>query len=94
MKIPKEELYGLTSQMRRAAVSVPYNIVEGCARSSQVEYSRFFEMALGSLRELNYQFSLAFRLGFIKDKDNNISECKAKLNEALKILAALFMTMR
>jgi four helix bundle protein len=94
MKIPKEELYGLTSQMRRAAVSVPSNIIEGCARSSQVEYSRFLEMALGSPRELNYQFSLAFRLGFIKDMDNNISACKAKLNEALKILAALFMTMR
>ena len=94
MKFPKEEIYGITSQMRRAAVSVPSNIVEGCARSSQVEYSRFLEMALGSLRELNYQFSLSFRLGFIKDKDDNISNCQAKLNEALKILAALYITMR
>lgn len=55
---PKEEVYGLTSQMRRAAVSVPSNIVEGCARKSQAEYLRYLDMAFGSLRELKYQFSM------------------------------------
>ena len=51
-KFPKEEVYGLTSQMRRAAVSVPSNIVEGCARESQAEYARFLGIAFGSLRKL------------------------------------------
>ncbi len=59
---PKEEMYGLTSQMRRAAISVASNIVEGCARESLIEYRRFLEMSFGSLKELHYQFSVATRL--------------------------------
>lgn len=63
----KEEIYGLTSQMRRAAVSVASNNVEGCSRESQSEYLRFLEIAFGSLRELHYQFSLSIRLGYLND---------------------------
>ncbi|MCD5398002.1 four helix bundle protein, partial [candidate division NPL-UPA2 bacterium] len=58
---PREELYGITSQIRRAAISVPSNIVEGCARESEAEYLRFLEIAFGSLRELHYQFDLSKR---------------------------------
>jgi four helix bundle protein len=52
---PKEEIYGLTSQMRRASISVPSNIVEGCARETQADYIRFLYIAFGSLKELHYQ---------------------------------------
>lgn len=62
---PKSEQFGLTAQMRRAAVSAASNIVEGCARNSESEYLRFLDMAYGSARELQYQASLAFRLGFL-----------------------------
>ena len=68
-RFPKEELYGLTSQIRQAAVSVPSNIVEGCARESEADYLRFLGIAFGSLRELHYQLSLAKRLNFMTEKD-------------------------
>ena len=91
-KFPKEEVYGLTSQMRRAAVSVPSNIVEGCARESQAEYLRFLEIAFGSLRELHYQFGLARRLGYTHEPD--VPECDATIVEAEKVLNALIRSMR
>jgi len=91
-KFPKEEMYGLTSQMRRAAVSVPSNIVEGCARESQAEYLRFLVIAFGSLRELHYQLGLSKRLGYSDEHD--ISNCGSKIVEAEKVLGALLRSMR
>jgi four helix bundle protein len=91
-EFPKEEIYGLTSQMRRAAISVPSNIVEGCARESQAEYVRFLEIAFASLRELHYQFGLAKRLGYCDEVV--FSNCEAKIVETEKVLGALVQTMR
>ena len=89
---PKEELYGLTSQMRRAAVSVPSNIVEGCARNSQLDYLRFLTIAFGSLRELHYQLGLSKRLGFLKKQDSSLIE--PKVVEAEKVLNGLIRSLR
>jgi four helix bundle protein len=89
---PKEEQYGLTSQMRRAAVSVPSNIVEGCTRSSQTDYLRFLTIAYGSLRELRYQLSLSKRLGFLNSNDPLLVE--EKLLEAEKVMNGLIRAVK
>jgi len=89
---PQDEIYGLTSQMRRAAVSVPSNIVEGCARESQVEFLRFLEMAFSSLRELHYQFGISKRLGYVRE--NNYPGCELKLVESEKVLGAFIRSLR
>jgi four helix bundle protein len=91
-KFPKDELYGLTSQMRRAAVSVPSNIVEGCARDTQADYRRFLTVAFGSLRELHYQLSLSQRLGILSDQDYSI--ITPKIVEAEKVLNGLIRSLR
>lgn len=64
---PKEELFGLTSQIRRATVSLPSNIVEGKARGSKKDYRRFLLMARGSLEEVKYQLLLAKDLEYINE---------------------------
>jgi len=91
-RFPKEEIFGLTSQIRRAAVSVPSNIVEGCARDSETEYLRFLNIAFGSLRELHYQITLSKRLGFLRNEDSSLLE--AKVVETEKGLNGLIRALR
>jgi four helix bundle protein len=65
---PKSELFGLTSQVRRATVSVPANIVEGCGRSSERDFLRFLGIAFASVREVGYLIDLSNRLGFVDEQ--------------------------
>jgi len=64
---PQSELYGLTSQIRRASASIPANIAEGCGRSGDAELARFFQIAMGSASELEYHILLAKDLGFMDE---------------------------
>lgn len=72
---PKEEIYGLTSQLRRCSVSIPSNIAEGAGRSSIKEFSRFLSIALGSLAELETQMIISNRLDYVSnDNFDNLLE--------------------
>lgn len=87
---PRAKQFGLTSQIRRAAVSIPSNIVEGCGRSSVADYLRFLDIAFGSLRELEYQSSLVYRLGYVPD----FEPFAAIITETSKVLGALIRSLR
>ncbi len=89
---PREELYGLTSQIRRAAMSVPTNIAEGCGRDSNVEFQRFLAIALGSASEVEYQLLLAKDLGFIVAADYD--RLYSMLGEVQRMLSALFQKVK
>ncbi|HEY6307726.1 MAG TPA: four helix bundle protein [Candidatus Angelobacter sp.] len=66
---PREEIYGLTSQLRRAAVSMGANLAEGCGRRTSSELARFVRIAMGSASELDYHLLLSRDLGFLRDED-------------------------
>lgn len=89
---PASERFGLTSQTRRAAVSVAANIVEGCARSTGPDYLRFLVIAYGSARELEYEISLCVRLGYLGDEA--AVELDRLCTETAKALNALVRALR
>jgi four helix bundle protein len=71
MNFPKEELYGLTNQIRRAAISIPSNIAEGFGRSSKNEFKRFLQISVGSIFELQTQLEIAKNLNFLSEDNYN-----------------------
>lgn len=85
-KFPNSELYGLVSQMRRSAVSIPSNLAEGAARFSDNETIRFIDISIGSLAELETQVIIAKELDYIKDN--------TKIIEKIKQLNAMYIGLR
>ncbi|MGK0388508.1 MAG: four helix bundle protein [Maribacter sp.] len=88
---PKEEMFGLTNQMRRAAVSIPSNIAEGCGRGTNRQLAQYLDIAQGSSTELETQTILAFDLGFISE--NQKEEHCQKINEVQKMIRGFKRTL-
>lgn len=86
---PKSELYGLTNQMRRAAVSIPSNIAEGSSRKSRKEFIQFLYIASGSASELETQLIIAEKLNYFQD-----SELFGKIIEIRKMLSGLISSLK
>jgi four helix bundle protein len=79
-KLPRDEIYGLTSQLRRAAVSVPSNIAEGAAGRSSIQFRNYLSVAIGSLNELATQLEILWRIGYfdrraVPDVETLVDEC-------------------
>ncbi len=91
-KFPKDELYGITSQIRRACSSIPTNIAEGCGKDSQSELSRFLQIAMGSSSELDYLLMLAHELTYIDD--NVYLETSKELIEVRRMLNAFIRKIK
>jgi four helix bundle protein len=91
-RFPKEELYGLTSQLRRASASIAANIAEGFGRGGNVELARFLQIAIGSAFEVEYHILLAKDLGLITKERNELLE--EHIIEIKRMLAALLLKVR
>lgn len=91
-RFPADERFGLTSQMRRGAVSVAANIAEGCGRSSDRDFANFLHIALGSANELGYFLLLARDLGMLSTDEQ--SQLGQRVEEVRRMLLALIATVR
>ena len=86
---PKEEIFGLTAQIRRAAASVPANIAEGAARKGTAELIQFLHIANGSLSELDTHLELSHRLGYLADKNPLQQQLDDVQNQLLNVITSL-----
>ncbi|MGD0268330.1 MAG: four helix bundle protein [Candidatus Sulfotelmatobacter sp.] len=89
---PKEEMYGLTSQLRRASASIGENIAEGCGRRSDAEMKRFTQIARGSANEVEYHLLLAKDLSLLTNEEHQDSG--AKVMEIQRMLASLVQSLK
>mgnify|MGYP000903194191 CR=1 FL=1 len=90
-KFPKEEVYGITSQIRRAIVSIPTNLAEGCGRGSDRDFAKFAQIAFGSANESEYLILLSNELGFIDKTDSD--ELTEKVTEIKRMLTSLIKNL-
>ena len=89
---PRSEQFGITIQMRRSALSVASNIAEGAARQTKKEFTQFLHMAQGSLSELDTQFEISEKLGYLKKE--NIEELFQTANEIDKMISGLIKSLK
>jgi four helix bundle protein len=89
---PKYEVFGLTSQMRRSASSIPMNIAEGCGRGSDADFSRFLQMAMGSASELDYQLLLARDLNYLANQ--SYTQFCPSVDEIKRMLTGLMQRLK
>ena len=87
---PRAEMFGLTAQMRRAAISIPSNIAEGASRATKKEFVQFLHIALGSASEVETQLIIAQKIGLLADIDQRLSE----VNEIKRILLGLIAYLK
>ena len=88
--LPKQEMYALTNQLRRAAISVPSNIAEGAGRTSDKEFLQFLSIARGSLSEVETQIIISEQLGYIENKQNII----ARIEKIFRLLGGLINSIK
>ena len=91
-KFPKEEMFSLTSQIRRASSSIPTNIAEGCGRGTDKNFARFVQIAMGSASELEYLILLSFELKYLADE--NFKTINNEIINIKKMIASLLKTLR
>lgn len=88
-EFPDEERYGITSQMRRSAVSIPSNIAEGHMRTTDKDFRQFISISRGSCAELETQTTIAYKLGYIKEEDL-YNLLTSKIEEVAKMLSSFY----